>query len=141
MSVSDRDILLGGVIDYLDKQLLPTLRGEHRFVTRVALNALAIVQRELRAANTTDAELIAARERLADRWPELVVSSLPQEAVSKPVERATPPDFDQRLAESIRAGGLPCDNPQLLAYLRHSMRCALQINNPKWLRNATEKRN
>jgi Domain of unknown function (DUF6285) len=140
MSVSDRDILLGGVIDYLDKQLRPTLRGEHRFVTRVAVNVLAIVQRELRAADATDTELIAARERLAGRWPKLVGPSLLADAVGKPADRATSLDFDQRLTDAIRAGELPCDDAQLLAYLRHSVRQALQINNPKWLRNAPEER-
>lgn len=135
MSVSDRDILLSGVIDYLDKQLLPTLSGEHRFVTRVAVNALAIVQRELRAADATDTALSDARARLAGRWPELLVSTPPKDSLGKHAEHVTGHDFDQQLAEAIRAGAMPCDDTQLLAYLRHGVRHALQINNPKWLKH------
>ena len=40
-------LLMAATIDYLEAQLLPTLAGEHRFKTRLAVNALRILQRSL----------------------------------------------------------------------------------------------
>ncbi len=37
--------LMAATIDYLEGILLPTLSGEHRFKTRLAVNALKILQR------------------------------------------------------------------------------------------------
>ncbi len=46
MSIPSREALLEVALNYLEKELLPTLQGEHRFKTRVAVNALRIAQRE-----------------------------------------------------------------------------------------------
>jgi tRNA uridine 5-carbamoylmethylation protein Kti12 len=50
-------LLLAATMDYLETQLLPTLAGEHRFKTRLAVNALKILQRSLNDLNNnlTDA--------------------------------------------------------------------------------------
>jgi hypothetical protein len=42
------DALLAATIDYLEAQLLPALEGEHRFKTRLAVNALKALQRSQR---------------------------------------------------------------------------------------------
>lgn len=58
MSIPSREALLNVAVDYLENELLPTLQGEHRFKTRVAVNALRIAQREAAAqAVSTDDEL------------------------------------------------------------------------------------
>ncbi|WP_232232590.1 DUF6285 domain-containing protein [Cupriavidus sp. amp6] len=45
--VPEADRLLLAASDYLEKSLLPTLEGFHRFQTRVCINVLRIVIREL----------------------------------------------------------------------------------------------
>ena len=53
-------LLMEATIHYLEMQLLPALSGEHRFKTRLAVNALKILQRGLNegqnpsAASVTD---------------------------------------------------------------------------------------
>ena len=49
MSIPSQAQLLEAAIQYLELELLPQLEGEHKFKTRVALNALKIVQREAAA--------------------------------------------------------------------------------------------
>jgi hypothetical protein len=46
MSIPGQVTLLEVALQYLESELLPTLEGEHRFKTRLAINALRIVQRE-----------------------------------------------------------------------------------------------
>ena len=143
MSVSDRHILLAGVIDYFDKQLLPTLAGEHRFVTRVAVNALKMIGRELQSAGLPNAALVTAQAELSARLHERALpqstrgdvnSSVHGDGTQQPVSGD---DFDSRLADAIRRSDLTTDDPQLLAYLRLSLRQTLAINNPKWLVNTS----
>lgn len=141
MSVSDRHILLAGVIDYMDKQLLPTLTGEHRFMTRVAVNALKMIGRELRSADLPNAALALAQAELAAR---LYDSALTQrsgdgdgDAGNSAHRQSSRDDFDSHLADAIRHSALSIDDTQLLAYLRLSMQQTLAINNPKWLAAST----
>ena len=141
MSVSDRHILLAGVIDYMDKQLLPTLTGEHRFMTRVAVNALKMIGRELRSADLPNAALALAQAELAAR---LYDSALTQrsddgdgDAGNSAHHQSSRDDFDSHLADAIRNSALSTDDTQLLAYLRLSMQQTLAINNPKWLAAST----
>jgi hypothetical protein len=46
MSIPSREVLLEVALNYIEHDLLPTLQGEHKFKTRVAVNALRIAQRE-----------------------------------------------------------------------------------------------
>lgn len=108
-------VLLDAAIDYLERELLPTLAGHHRFQCRVTANVLAQVRRELALA---PAQAEAERERL--------VTLLDHDG-----ERDT---LSRELAKKIRAGELPLDDPALLAHLRLTLVEALRINNPKWLR-------
>ena len=106
--------LLAGVIDYLEKELLPTLEGRHRFHVRVAANVLAIVKRELELGPAAAA---AERERLK--------AMLGQDGTADALNR--------ELARRIRAGEI-ADHAALVEHLRHSIGAALAINNPKWTR-------
>jgi hypothetical protein len=112
-SKPEAGILLDAAIDYLGRELLPTLAGHHRFQCRVAVNVLAQVKRELElAADQAEAE----RVRL--------VALLGQEGSRDALSRA--------LARRIRSGSIDLDDPALLAHLRLSLVEALRINNPKW---------
>jgi len=110
----DAPALLDAAIDYLERELLPTLDGYHRFQCRVTVNVLAQVRRELALApGHADAE----RARLAA-------------LLGHPGERD---ELSRELAARIRAGDFALDDPALLAHLRQSLIEALRISNPKWL--------
>jgi hypothetical protein len=51
VSIPSQAALLEVALQYLEEELLPTLAGEHRFKTRVAINALRIAQREAGSAS------------------------------------------------------------------------------------------
>jgi len=113
-SKPDAPALLDAAIDYLERELLPTLGGYHRFQCRVTVNVLAQVRRELALAPAqTDAE----RARLVA-------------LLGHPGERD---ELSRELAARIRAGELALDDPALLDHLRRSLVEALRINNPKWI--------
>jgi Domain of unknown function (DUF6285) len=64
MSIPSSSTLSQVALDYLELELLPSLQGEHKFKTRVAINALRIAQREAAhpprasAAHERDRELV-----------------------------------------------------------------------------------
>lgn len=112
----DAPALLDAAIDYLERELLPTLSGYHRFQSRVAINVLAQVRRELALA---PAHAEAERARLAALLGD--AGERGRDALSR------------ELAARIRAGDFALDDPALLDHLRRSLVEALEINNPRWL--------
>jgi hypothetical protein len=106
--------LLDAAIDYLERELLPSLAGYHRFQCRVTANVLAQVRRELLLA---PGQAETERARLAS-------------LLGHAGERD---ELSRELAARIRAGEFALDDPALLAHLRLSLLEALRINNPKWI--------
>lgn len=116
----DAPALLDAAIDYLERELLPSLAGYHRFQCRVTVNVLAQVRRELALApGQADAE----RARLVA-------------LLGHPGERDA---LSRELAARIRAGDIALDDPALLDHLRRSLVEALRINNPRWLPEPADK--
>ena len=113
-SKPDATMVLDAAIDYLERELLPTLTGYHRFQSRVTVNVLAQIRRELQLAA---AQAAAESARLAS-------------LLGHPGERD---DLSRELAARIRAGEIALDDPALLDHLRRSLVEALRINNPKWI--------
>jgi len=113
-STPDATDLLSAAVKYLEQELMPTLAGFHRFQTRVTVNVLNLVRRELELRPTQAA---AEHERL--------VAILGHDGELEALSR--------ELAEGIRAGNFALDNPTLRAHIRQSLADALAINNPKWL--------
>ncbi len=113
-SMPPATILLTAAIKYLEEELMPTLDTYHRFKTRVTANALNIVRRELELDDTQ-----AAAEQV--RIAAILGHDGELEALST------------ELAEKIRTGAVPLDQPNLRDHLRQSLHDALSINNPKWL--------
>src|SRR3954467_10661055 len=112
----DASALLDAAIDYLERELLPTLAGYHRFQCRVTVNVLAQVRRELALApGHADAERARLVALLGD------TGERERDALSR------------ELAARIRAGDIALDDPELLDHLRQSLVEALRINNPKWI--------
>jgi hypothetical protein len=113
-SMPDAAILLKAAIRYLEEELMPTLEGYHRFKTRVTVNVLSTLRRELELRG---AQAESERTRLAA----ILGHDSDLEVLSA------------ELAERIRAGAISLDHPALRAHVRQSLADALAINNPKWL--------
>jgi Domain of unknown function (DUF6285) len=113
-STPKASILLEAAVKYLETELMPTLAGYHRFQTRVTVNVLNTVRREL---DLRAAQAAAERSRLA------ALLGHDGDVESLSVE----------LAEKIRAGGISIDDAALRAHVRQSLADALAINNPKWM--------
>jgi predicted transcriptional regulator len=113
-SMPDAPTLLKAAIKYLEDELMPTLDGYHRFKTRVTINVLSTIRREL---ELRDAQAISEHARL--------VSILGHDGDLEALSR--------ELSECIRAGAIALDDPALRAHVRQSLADALTISNPKWL--------
>jgi hypothetical protein len=113
-SFPDATVILKAAVKYLEEELMPTLDGYHRFKTRVTLNAINLVRRELEMRETQ-----AAAERV--RLAMILGHDGDVELLSR------------ELAERIRDGSISIDDPALRAHIRQSLSDALAVNNPKWL--------
>jgi hypothetical protein len=107
-------VLLEAAVKYLETELMPTLAGYHRFQTRVTVNVLNTVRRELELRG---AQAEAEHARL------VAMLGHDGEVETLSVE----------LAEKIRAEAIAIDDPALRAHVRQSLADALAINNPKWM--------
>ncbi len=110
----DAAVLLQAAVKFLEEELMPTLSGYFRFQTRVTVNVLNTVRREL---ELSDAHAASERARL------VVLLGHDGEVES----------LSRELAERIRTGAIAHDDPGLRAHILESLREALAINNPKWL--------
>jgi hypothetical protein len=106
--------LIDVVRDFLEREILPELRGDHRFHCRVAINVLAMVRRELDLGPAADAAERAGLAALLGHDGPL-------------------PELRRALAQRIHEGEIDADRPDLIAHVRRTLRDALAINNPKWL--------
>lgn len=113
-SMPDAPTLLTAAVKYLEDELMPTLDGYHRFKTRVTVNVLNTIRRELELRG---AQAEAERARLAA----ILGHDGEVEALSA------------ELSERIRSGAIDSNDPALRAHLRQSVADALAINNPKWI--------
>jgi hypothetical protein len=113
-SKPDATVLLEAAAKFLEEELMPTLSGYYRFQTRVAINAINIVRRELQLRDKH-----AAAERI--RLERILGHSGDVETLSR------------ELADRIRNREISIDDPDLRAHIRRSLADALAINNPKWL--------
>ncbi|MCZ6747998.1 MAG: DUF6285 domain-containing protein [SAR324 cluster bacterium] len=102
---------------YLEQELLPKLAGRERFKTRVVINVLAQVQRELELGPALEeAESARLRDLLADALDGLSAQNA-------------------ELARRIRSGEIGWEDEALIEHLRQTLIGALEIDNPKWLKD------
>ncbi len=104
--------LVGAVREFLERDVLGTVEERVRFHTRVAVNALGMVERELVLGPTLDA---AAREQLA--------SFLGSDGDLG--------DLLRDLATRIRRGALD-DDPAVVALTRDLVGAKLDVSNPRY---------
>jgi Domain of unknown function (DUF6285) len=112
-SMPDASTLLSAASQYLERELMPTLSGYHRFQTRVTVNVLNIIRRELELQGKHESSEGA---RLA-----------PIVGHDGPIDT-----LNNELCDLIRRGGIDPGDPALRAHIRQSLADALAINNPKW---------
>ena len=113
-SLPEAPTLLGAAVKYLEDELLPALDGYHRFKTRVTVNVLNMIRREL---ELRAAQAAGERSRLA--------AILGHDG--------DPDALSLELSQRIRSGAIDLNDPALRAHLRQSVADALAINNPKWI--------
>ena len=118
-SLPDAATLMKAAIKYLEDELLPGLSGFHRFKTRVTINVLATIKRELELRDEN-----AARERSRLSW--LLGHEGDVEALN------------DELCGRIREGAIGVDDEALREHVRESIGEALAINNPRWLASPRE---
>jgi hypothetical protein len=112
--------LVEAVREFLEKDVFPALEGRTQFHTRVAMNVLGIVQRELEESGRVDASERARLVALLRRSDASDASLL---------------ELNGELAAGIRDGSLAASREELLAHLRETLRDKLAIANPKYLSN------
>jgi hypothetical protein len=105
--------LVGAVRAFLEEQAMPALEGRVAFHARVAVNALAIVARQLELAPADEA---AERGRLAAL-----------------LGRDGSLDAQNReLCRRIRAGEIGADTPGLVDHLRETTLAKLAVDQPRY---------
>jgi hypothetical protein len=110
--------LVDAVTEFLERDLQPALSGRLAFHTRVAVNALRIVRREMELGPELDAaRRTGLRELLGDA-----------------AAAASTRDLDVELARRIRDGSLDDRRPELVTYLRATLRLQLDIVHPGYER-------
>jgi hypothetical protein len=109
--------LVEAVREFLEAEIFPAVDGRKHFHTRVALNVLAIVQRELELGPVADAN---ERARLEALMPGSDGSLI---------------ELNGELAKRIREETLTATRRELLDHLRATARDKLSIANPKYLRD------
>lgn len=119
ITVPDTATLLQATADYLERELLPTLQDYPRFQTRVSVNLLRLVERELRLA---PAQQQAEHTRLR---------ALTGRDGSLDALNAT-------LADHILVGDITLTDGKLLQHLRQTLRETLLIHNPAWVQDTAD---
>jgi hypothetical protein len=106
--------LLEAIREFLEQDVMLSVEGRVQFHTRVAINALGMLERELRLGPELDA---ADRERLARLLGhDADLSALTSE-----------------LAGRIRDGSLDNRRDQVFAAVRESVRAKLLVSNPAYV--------
>ncbi len=105
--------LVTAVREFIEQHLAPTLEGHTAFHARVAINALAIVERQLDQGPDAD-----ARERAR------LVALLGEDADLASLNHA--------LALAIRDGRLSLDDPALINHLRATTVDKVTIDQPRY---------
>ncbi len=105
--------LVQAVREFLEAEVQPSLDGSVAFHTRVAVNVLKIVEREL-----ADGPALAAAEK--SRLVELLGQDGDLDTLA------------EELIEAIRAGRMDVETPGLKEHLRATVMAKLAIDNPRY---------
>jgi hypothetical protein len=114
--------LVDAVTEFLERDLQPSIDGRLAFHTRVAVNALRIVGREMELGPELDAVRRAGLRELLG---------------AAAVADATTRELEVDLARRVRDGSLDAHRPELVAYLRATLRLQLDIVHPGYVRDTS----
>jgi hypothetical protein len=106
--------LTAAVREFLERDVMPATEGRVNFHTRVSINALRMIERELLAAPALDA---AERARAA--------AILGHDGTARELER--------EIASGIRTGAIPDDDEVVRSHVRATVREKLLVANPGYL--------
>jgi len=106
--------LLQAAADDLERDVLPAVAGFPRFRTRVIVNVLRLLTRELALGDAADAAEHARLQALLD------------------TESEDLPALREDLARRIEDGSVNLADEALVQHLRESLREALAVDNPGW---------
>jgi hypothetical protein len=115
--------LVDAVAEFLERDLQPALEGRLAFHTRVAVNALKIVRREMELGPALDAARRNGLTALLGADDAATTTTRPREV---------------ELARRIRDGSLDAERPEVVAYLRATLRRQLDIVHPGYIRDREE---
>ena len=115
--------LVDAVTEFLEHDLQPSLDGRLAFHTRVSVNALKIVRREMELGPDLDATRHSGLRALLG---------------ADVSDGASTREMDVELARRIRAGAFDDRRPELVAYLRATLRLQLDIVHPGYIRGTRE---
>ena len=105
--------LVAAVAEFLEREVQPALEGRLAFHTKVAANALRIVERELTTGSAAAAADLARLRALTGADGAL-------------------PTLNAVLAQRIRAGELPADHPALRDHLVRSVLSRIAVDSPRY---------
>ncbi|HJQ60466.1 MAG TPA: DUF6285 domain-containing protein [Vineibacter sp.] len=105
--------LLRAIREFLAADVLPRLDGRTQFHVKVAINSLAILEREASDGPAADAAELARLKALLDR-------------------DGTLPELNAELARQLRLGARDESDAALMAHLRATIADKIAISNPKW---------
>lgn len=117
MTLQDRPTaaeLTEAVREFLERDVMPAVEGRVAFHTRVAVNALGMVERELELGSELDAAEAGRLRALLGH-------------------DGTVAELTVELARNIRAGALDDRSDEVLAAVRESVRSKLLVANPAHL--------
>jgi hypothetical protein len=117
--------LIEAVREFLERDLMGAVEGRLAFHTRVAVNALGIVERELELGAT---HRRAERDRLRDLLGDAPADTAPNAATDEELDA-----LRRRLATAIRSGEFDGRAEEVLARLQETAAAARAIANPKYL--------
>lgn len=106
--IPDAAALVEAVREFMEGDLLPSLEGRQQFLTRVSVNVLRMVEREL----------TVGPEQAADHAAGLAALGLADEAA---------------LSAAIRGGELDDRMDEVRAFVTSTVRAKLEVANPRYL--------
>jgi hypothetical protein len=114
--------LVDAVREFLEKSVMPELKGHTAFHARVAANALALVSRQLEHGADAEREEL---ERLQDFFG----------------KTGTLDEMKRALCDAIRTGNIDVASPKLRDHLERTARAQIEIDQPGYsgLRIAQER--
>ena len=133
--------LVDAVGAFLEAEVQPALTGSVAFHTKVAVNVLRIVARELDTGDALDQAEMARLTLLLGRDTTTGVQRAPGDAATEAPAAgrigsddatATLEALNAALVDGVRAGRLGLDTPGLVDHLRATVLGKLSIDNPRY---------